>query len=246
MPFTQGTRRLWIVAALGMVSLTVIYAVILALGIFSLRSPTQPVGDPYFSMLEVLIVAMMPLFIALMAAVHVWAPPNAKVFTLIALVFAGLLAGTTSSVHFVILIASRQAAFAALRWMQLFTSFQWPSIPYILDILAWDVFFPFSMVFAQQAFGANRLGAWIKGLMILSGALAFGGLSGLIDGNMQLRNIGIAGYVGVFPVAAVFIARLFWLTKSQPFPLPTDAGAGHDAAADGALWRQGLIEDDPR
>lgn len=213
MPFTQGARRIGIVAALGMASLTLIYAVVLAIGLASLRSPAEPIGDPYFSTLEVLILAMMPFFVALMAVTHVWAPENTKVFSLVGLVFAGLLSGLTSSVHFVILIVSRQSEFAELPWLPLLTSFQWPSIAYILDILAWDVFFAFSVLFAQQVFGGSRLGAWIRGLMILSGALALAGLSGLLNGNMQLRNIGIAGYAGVFPIAAVLMARLFWVTQ---------------------------------
>jgi hypothetical protein len=46
--------------------------------------------------------------------------------------------------------------------------------------------------------------------MIGSGILALGGLSGVIAGNMQLRNIGIVGYAGLFPVAALLIALLFY------------------------------------
>jgi len=35
-------------------------------------------------------------------------------------------------------------------------------------------------------------------MMIASGVLALAGLSGVVVGDMQLRNIGIVGYVGVF------------------------------------------------
>ena len=42
-----------------------------------------------------------------------------------------------------------------------------------------------------------------------SGALALAGLSGVVAGDMRLRMIGVVGYVGVFPVAAVLMALLF-------------------------------------
>jgi len=48
------------------------------------------------------------------------------------------------------------------------------------------------------------MSAWIRGLLLLSGIMSLAGLSGLF-GDMQLRFIGIAGYVGVFPIAAALI-----------------------------------------
>ncbi len=47
-------------------------------------------------------------------------------------------------------------------------------------------------------------------LMIASGVLALAGLSGVVVGDMQVRNIGIVGYVGVFPVVAALLAVLFY------------------------------------
>ena len=83
---------------------------------------------------------------------------------------------------------------------------------YMLDILAWDVFFALAVLFAQLAFSGSRLAAWVRVLMIVSGVLALAGLSGVIADNMQLRNIGVLGYVGVFPVATALLARLFLVT----------------------------------
>src|SRR6516225_2825343 len=40
--------------------------------------------------------------------------------------------------------------------------------------------------------------SWIRWLMIVSAVLAFGGLSGVVSGDMQLRNIDILGYVPAF------------------------------------------------
>ena len=207
--FTASARRLGMVSAAGTVLVIAVYAATLVAGLLSLRTPQQPIGDPLFSILEILIVLMMPLMVALMVAVHAWAPAEAKVFSLMALVFMSLLAGLTCSVHFVILTVGRQAEFSALPWMPLFLSFKWPSVAYALDILAWDLFFAMSVLLAAPVFRGNRLATSIRVLLVASGALALTGLSGVIVGDMQLRSIGILGYVGVFPVAALLLAILF-------------------------------------
>ncbi len=124
-----------------------------------------------------------------------------------------LVAGVTCSVHFVILTLSRQAAFAGHPWVPLVLSFRWPSVVYALDILGWDVFFPVSMLFAAPVFGGSRLAVSIRLLMIASGVLALAGLSGVVTGDMQLRNIGIVGYLGVFLVVACLLAVLFSRTR---------------------------------
>lgn len=207
--FTVSARRLGIVSAAGTVLLCVVYAATLVAGFMSLQSPQQAIGDPWFAILEILIILMMPLMVALMVAVHAWAPSNAKVFSLLALVFMTLLAGLTCSVHFVLLTVGRHAAFSAISAMPLFMSFNWPSIPYALDILAWDFFFALSVLCAAPVFRGSRLAVAIRVLLIASGALALAGLSGVILGDMQLRNIGIIGYAGVFPFAALLLGILF-------------------------------------
>lgn len=96
-------------------------------------------------------------------------------------------------------------------------SVKWPSVGYALDILAWDVFFALSVLFAAPVFsGSRRLAAAIRALLIVSGALALAGLSGVITGNMQLRNIGIIGYVGIFPIAALLVAAMFHRARETP------------------------------
>jgi hypothetical protein len=113
----------------------------------------------------------------------------------------------TSSVHFVILTLSSQPEFTAQSWLPLVLSFNWPSVAYALDILGSDVFFALSMLFAAPVFWGNRLAAWIRVLMIASGVLALAGLSGVVVGDMRLRNIGIVGYVGVFLVVAALLVE---------------------------------------
>jgi hypothetical protein len=212
--FTATARSLGIFSAAATVILLVAYAVTLTVGLATLESPQQPIGDPMFSILEVLIIMMMPAMVALMVAAHAWAPMHAKTLSLTSVVFMGLLAGVTCSLHFAILTLSRQPEFAGQPWLPLVFSFEWPSVAYALDILAWDVFFALSMLFAAPVFGGSRLAAWIRVLMIASGVLALAGLSGVVVGDMQLRNIGIVGYVGVFLVVAALLAVLFY--KATP------------------------------
>jgi hypothetical protein len=213
MQFTATARSLGIFSAAATVILLLTYAVTLAVGLASLESAQQPIGDPMFTILEVLIIIMMPVMVALMVAVHAWAPVHAKALSLISLVFMGLLAGVTCSLHFVILTLSRQPEFTGQPWLPLVFSFSWPSVAYALDILGWDVFFALSMLFAAPVFRGSRLAAWIRVLMIASAVLALAGLSGIVIGDMQLRNIGIVGYVGVFLVVAALLAALFYRAR---------------------------------
>lgn len=156
--FSATARRLGIFSGAGVLVLGVAYAITLAIGLLSLTSAQLPVGDPMFSILEVLIIIMMPMMVALMVAVHAWAPSHAKTLSLTAVLFMGLLAGVTCSLHFVILTLRRQTAFAGQSWLPLFLSFKWPSVAYALDILAWDFFFALSMLFAAPVFEGSRLG----------------------------------------------------------------------------------------
>ena len=213
--FTATARRLGIFSAAATVILVVAYTVTLTVGLASVESPQEPIGDPMFTILEVLIIVMMPVMVALMVAVHAWAPRRAKTLSLTAVVFMGLLAGLTCVVHFCVLTLSLQPGFAGEPWAPLIFSFEWPSVAYALDILAWDVFFPLSMLFAAPFFSGRRLTSWIRGLMIASGTLSLAGLSGVVVGDMQLRNIGIVGYVGVFLVVAALLAVLFYRTTPQ-------------------------------
>src|SRR5215213_10885488 len=112
MKFAATARSLGIFSAAATVILLVAYAVTLAVGLLSLESPQQPISDPMFSILEVLIIIIMPAMVALMVVVHAWAPMHAKTLSLISVVFMGMLAGLTCSVHFVTLTLSRQPEFA--------------------------------------------------------------------------------------------------------------------------------------
>jgi hypothetical protein len=211
--FTASARRLGLLSGVGVVLLSAAYGVTLAAGLSALRSPQQPIGDPFFPILEILILLSAPLMVAVMAAVHAWTPPEVKTYSLTALVFMGLLAGVTCAVHFVILTVGRQVDSAGLPWFPLLFAYNWPSVSYALDILAWDLFFGLSMLFAAPVFRGDRLRTSIRRLMIVTGVLALAGLSGVVTGDMQIRMIGVVGYAGVFPIVVLLLTMLFWRTK---------------------------------
>ncbi len=210
--FPTIARRLGIFSAWWLVALGITYASVLAAGLLSLGSPDQPIPDPAFTILEVLILLMTPAMVALMAAVHAWSPARAKATSLVALLFMALAAGLTAVVHFAILTLSRQPLFADLPSAAMIFSLKWPSLAYALDILAWDGFFAISMLFAAPTFDGQPLARAIRTLMIASALFALAGLAGVAAGDMRLRNIGIVGYLGLFVIVAALLGLLFQRT----------------------------------
>ena len=63
--WTASARRLGMVSAVGTVLLTAVYAATLGAGLLSLQSPQEPIGDPWFSILEIVIILTMPPMVAM-------------------------------------------------------------------------------------------------------------------------------------------------------------------------------------
>jgi len=214
--FTRQHRMLGKAAAFTVFFLLIAYAVTLVLGFLSLKSPSDPIGAPFFSVLELLIVVIAPLMVIVMVAVHAYASPETKMYSLTALAFMVLMASITCTVHFVILTVSRQIEAAGFLWASLFFSFKWPSVAYTMDILAWDFFFALSMLFAAPVFKIGRLEKTVRILMIVSGLLSLAGLIGVPLANMNVRNIGILGYAGVSMVVFLLLGIVFGRTQQLP------------------------------
>lgn len=194
----RNCRRLaraaaWVVAFLGAV-----YAVVTGIGLLMLPSPDVPIADPFFALMELLILVMAPLMVVTMAAVYTFAAPGVRLYALMALAFTTILAGLTSCVHVVVLTVGDQIAITPSG--PLFVSFTWPSVVYALDILAWDWFFALAILCAVPVFANSGLEGRLRVLMIACGLLSLAGLIGVPFGNMGIRNIGIIGYGLVAPV----------------------------------------------
>jgi hypothetical protein len=219
MSFTPLHRTLGRVAAWSVFALSVVYAVTTILGLLSLKSPQDPIGDPYFTIMELLKILLAPLLVVTMVAVHAYAPREVKAYSLIALVFMVIMAGITSSLHFVILTVSRQIEAAGLTTASLFFSFKWPSVAYALDILAWDWFFALSILFAALAFIRAGLETATRYVMIVCGVLSLVGLLGVplaimnVEYWFNVRNIGVIGYALVSPAAFLLLGIIFGRTR---------------------------------
>lgn len=207
--FTAPAARLGIGAALAVFALSLAYAIPLVLGLRSLQSQQDPIPDPYFAIMELLIMLIAPALVVMMAAIHAYAPRDAKVYSLTALVFMGLMAGITCGCHIVLLTVGRQVTPADLPWLPFFLSFRWPSVIYALDILAWDLFYPLGMLFAAAVFCGGGLARAVRACMIASGMISLVGLIGPVVGNMGIRSIGIVGYAGLAPIVVVLLAMVF-------------------------------------
>lgn len=200
--FTTSARRLGIVSAGGVVALELAYLGALVAGLAALPSPDAPIGNPWFTVLEVLILMLVPFMVLFMVSVHAWSPEETRTYGLGAALFMTLVAGVTSAVHLGILTLGRHEGFADMGWL---FSFTWPSVAYAMDILAWDLFFPIAVFCAVPVFRREPEDRRIRLVLIWSGALALAGLAGAFLGDMRVRNVGIVGYVGLFPVAVALI-----------------------------------------
>src|SRR5438552_230299 len=215
MDHTQASRQIGRAAALALFFFTVAYAIITTAGLVSLKSPQEPIQEPFFFLMEVLIVVIAPLMVVVMVAVHAYAARDAKAYSLMALAFMIVCAAITSSVHFVVLTVSRQVEFTSVPSLSLFLSFKWPSVIYALDILAWDWFYGLSMLFAAPIFKGGRLETATRIVLAVSGVLSIAGLIFLPFGDIQLRMIGILGYAGLSPVVFLLLAKVLSRAKAR-------------------------------
>lgn len=198
MTMQPAVRWLGLSSSAAVALLGLAYGITLGLGLLSLESVDDPIGEPYFSILEVLILLTAPAMVVLMVAVHAWSAPSVRALSLCSLIFMGMAAALTLGVHFTILVLRRLPTFSSQPWSPQLLSFRWPSIPYALDILAGDLLFPLSLLFAAPAIGGTRLAIAVRRLLAVAGVLAFIGLAGPILGDMRFRNVGILGYAGIF------------------------------------------------
>lgn len=187
----------WSATALSLVGIA--YAVVVGVGIAQVGF-TDPIRDPLLLVMEVLTLASAPLVVCVTAAIQGCAADDRRTTALIAFGFGLLMAGTTSAVHFVGLTVGRQTGEGLLVW---------PSVPYALEMLAWDVFLGLALIFAAPVFrrsgleGAARYGLGGVGLLCLLGA------TGPAVGDMALQRIGILGYGVGLPVVSLVVAMVF-------------------------------------
>ncbi len=185
--------------------MSLVYVPVLVAGLYA-AAPGAPVPDPYNAVMELLIIPSSISLVVAFVAVHRWTAPQGQLLSGSAVVFVALTAGITICVHGVLLTVGRQVDAASLPGYALLLSWTWPSVVYALDIVAWDLFLGVGSLLA-----ASVLQGWPARLLILSGLMCLGGITGAVTGDMNVRDIGIVGYAVVLPVALLLQGR--WFTQ---------------------------------
>jgi hypothetical protein len=196
-----GLRLAWINSVLFVVyDLIVISGIVIGKGVLK---------EPYLAIAEVLTLVGSLLLILLIAAIHECTPQSAKVFSLTALGWMVLLAGSTVIVHFVNLTLWRQISPQQKIDYVRFLGWEWPSLMFAIELVAWHLFFGLSMLFAAFAFKGSGWEKAVRITLIAIGLLCILGLIGPVVGDLIWRLIGIFGYGVGFPIVCVMIARVF-------------------------------------
>lgn len=204
----RDTDRLAPRAAGLLALLSLAYALVLVAGLATLPSPAHPIQSPWFPLMELLILGIAPAMLAFVASLQGWVPARGRPMALLALAFMGLCTVLTCAVHFVVFTVGDAPRLVAQPWWSQAFSFRWPSVVYALDILAWDLFFGLSALALAGALREVPGLRLVRGLLLGSGALALVGLAGVPLADMRVRNLGIPGYLLLFPVAALLLARV--------------------------------------
>ena len=195
----ENTRRLGFLSSLGLVIVGMAYAIVVGFGIAQ-AGLDKPIIDPTLAVMEAITLVSAPLIVILLAAVSGLASPERKVFGVLALTFGAIMAGLTSAVHFVTLTAGRQMNF---------TTLDWPSTLYSVELLAWDVFLGLALVFAAPAVAGPGHSARARWALFTTGVLCLLGAIGPMVGNMAIQRVGILGYGIVLPISCIFLALVF-------------------------------------
>jgi hypothetical protein len=219
---TPSERAIGRWSARALLVLTVVYSADFVTGFAALGNLHDPLPDPYLAIGEVLILVMAPVLVALMLAVHACAPDRATSFTLVALGWMLAAAASTITVHVVELSVARHVDPDSFPGYSRIFDFQWPSLLYAVDIVAWDVFFGLALLFAVPAFRRGSDTAARRGL-IVSGSMCLLGVIGPLTGAIAWRAIGIFGYTLVFAATCIPLARAF-RTDADDVEVPATAG----------------------
>jgi hypothetical protein len=166
-------------------------------------------SGPFLSIMALLVVVMGPFLVLSMGAVHAYASPRRKLYSLAALAFMISCVTVTSCVNFLLLLVSSQPGLFSESWRSLFLPCTWPAPAFVLDNFVWDWFFGISMLLAAPVFGGDTLKRGLRFTVILSGVLCLAGLVWLAVSPAQAIIIGILGWGAAGPIAFLLLAKVF-------------------------------------
>jgi len=210
---TLGTRAAWMTFVVSEV-----YAVVSGLAYASQGAAVE--SGPFLSIMALLVVVMGPFLVLSMVAVHAYASPSNKSYSLAALALMIACVTVTSCVNFLLLLVSSQPNLFSESWRALFLPCKWPAPAFVLDNFVWDWFFGISMLLAAPIFGGNTLKVALRIVMILSGALCLAGLVWLAVSPAQAIVVGILGWGAAGPIVFLLLAKMFGGVKSETGETP--------------------------
>ncbi len=225
-PGTRHDRLAGRWAAWTVVVLSVVYAVVMGAGFSSMGNLADPLPDPYLAVAEVLILLMAPAMVVLVGALHACTPVHLRLYSLLAFGWMLVAACLTMTVHVVELVVARRIDPAEVPGYDRLFDFAWPSMLYAVDVVVWDLLLGLSLACAALVFRGRRDRA-VRWVLLLGAALCLVGLVGPAFDVMAWRGLGILGYVVVFPVACVLLARTIFVDPGHTERrVPAPAGAG--------------------
>jgi hypothetical protein len=216
--FTAQARTLGIVAAWMTFIATEVYAVVSGIAYASQGAAVE--SGPFLSIMALLVVVMGPFLVLSMVAVHAYASPRYKPYSLAALAFMVSCVAVTSCINFLLLLVSSQPDLFSESVRALFLPCKWPVPAFILDNFVWDWFFGISMLLAAPVFGGDTLRNALRALMILSGALCLAGLAWLAVSPPQAIIIGILGWGAAGPIVFLLMAKVFGRVQAEAGETP--------------------------
>jgi hypothetical protein len=216
--FTAQARTLGVAAAWTAFIVTEVYAVVS--GIAYARQGAAVESGPFLSIMALLVVLMGPFLVLSMVAVHAYASPSHKTYSLGALAFMIACIAITSCINFSLLLVSSQPHLFSESVRALFLPCRWPVPAFVLDNFVWDWFFGISMLLAAPIFGGDTLRNGLRLTMILSGVLCIAGLLWIAVSPSQAVIIGILGWGAAGAIAFLLLAKVFGRVETEAGETP--------------------------
>ena len=205
--YTPQARKLGILAAWTAFAINEVYGIASGMAYVSQGKPVE--SGPYLSVMALLVVLMGPFLLLSMVAVHAYASPEKKIYSLAALLFMTACVTITSCINFLLLMVSSRPELFSEAWRALFLPCIWPAPVFVLDNFVWDWFFGIAMLLAAPIFSGSRLKNALRWVMVASGSLCIAGLLWIAVSPPQAILIGILGWGAAGPFVFVLLGNLF-------------------------------------
>lgn len=212
--FTARARTLGIASAWTAFAVSEVYAVVSGVAYASQGAAVE--SGPFLSLMALLVVVMGPFLVLAMVAVHAYAAPDKKTYSLASLIFMLACVTITTCINFLLLMVSSQPDLFSEAWRSLFLPCKWPVPAFVMDNFVWDWFFGLSMLLAAPVFGRSAL----RLLMIASGALCLAGLVGLAVSPALAILVGILGWGAAGPCVFLLLAKVFMRIQAKAEEAP--------------------------